>query len=52
MNWKWPENPTEPRDLIAAFVRNWGRDLAYEHADKMIEFLGKNGILLTPSPPR
>jgi hypothetical protein len=42
--WMWPENPTEPRDIIATFVRNWGRDLAYSHADNLIAFLAGYGV--------
>lgn len=42
--WRWPENPTEPRDIIAAFFRSWGRDLAYGAADGLIAQLGRDGF--------
>jgi hypothetical protein len=34
--WKWPERPTTPREIIADHFRNWGRELAYKTADDLL----------------
>ncbi len=44
--WTWPNHPETARDLIAVFLRNWGRDLAYCEADRMIQFLANQGWVI------
>jgi len=46
--WTWPEKPNTARDLLAAYLRNWGRELAYADAERIIEFLAKRGWHVCP----
>lgn len=46
--WTWPDPPKTPRDILAAYWRNWGRDRAYSVADEMLIELAVGGFAVLP----
>ena len=49
--WKWPDPPTEPRDILAGHCRNWGKSLAYNFADTLLLELAARGFSVVKDHP-
>lgn len=51
IEWRWPDSPTNARDVIAMHFRNWGRQLAYDVADTLLVQLASNGYFVIDHDP-
>lgn len=49
--WRWPDPPTNARDVIAAYFRSWGRQLAYDVADTLLVELASAGYFVIDNDP-
>lgn len=45
----WPEHPSTPRDIIAAYFRNWGHLMAHDAADGVLLMLKTKGFDVSPA---